>query len=473
VKDEKILSYGFPASSLAKRAGLVSKDGKVLSLVKFPVYDRRYGRILRDNAVDGLLVSTDIEPGFSGGPTCNEAGEVVGINVTKDKAHVGQNGAVSVVVLSQLLQKVKPARDRADPKPEEVAALLKQIQGEYLLLPLDDRSKVRETDFLSASELPALRRLVNEVRRQERNSDPTFIPKLKLSGQAALGIFFARMPGKALETYLSPSTKKPIADCELQSQRLASFLDSLSTTGKHEESATQATYDGCDELAFRPLAWDLTAATLQWDGKEKEVSVTKIDRADDEGTSYRASVRMSGAPSLIEVWVGLDQGKLRLELFDDAENLYAIKSARSVPGSAFSGSWWTKSPRVTDFGDRDMEIETTEKLSLSVTDERSVALRHVVTHHYFVPEGKKGVFRCNQKSTIETGISQSFTGTLDNGVIIALPQKDAERVGADGASCVPKYTADRILAVKLVGPDLYMIRTNGVLYPETKQFTKE
>src|SRR5205814_1575640 len=103
VKDAKVESFGFPASSLAKRAGLMSKDGKVLSLVKFPVYDHRYHRVLRDNAVDGLLVSTDIEPGFSGGPTCDESGRVVGVNVTKDLAHVGQNGAVSVAILKKLV----------------------------------------------------------------------------------------------------------------------------------------------------------------------------------------------------------------------------------------------------------------------------------------------------------------------------------------------------------------------------------
>ena len=74
VKDAKIFSYGYPGSSLAKHAGLVSKDGKILSLVRFPAYDDRYARVMRENAVEGLLVSTDIEPGFSGGPTTNQAG---------------------------------------------------------------------------------------------------------------------------------------------------------------------------------------------------------------------------------------------------------------------------------------------------------------------------------------------------------------------------------------------------------------
>ncbi|MEO7091596.1 MAG: serine protease, partial [Polyangiales bacterium] len=266
-KDARILSYGYPGSSLAKHAGLVSKDGKILSLVSFPAYDERYARVLRDNAVDGLLISTDIEPGMSGGPTLNDDGEVVGVNVTKDRAHVGQNGAVSVTALAALVKTVKPASDRAEPKPEDVVALLKKVQSEYLLLPLEERSKVRETDFVSRADLPSLRRLVGEVRREERNTDTSFIAKFRLSGQAALGIFFARLPGKLLETYRAPSTTTPLLACELTNQHLTSFLGDLNTADKRGDDRLTADFASCDELAVRPLAWDLVAATLQWDGK--------------------------------------------------------------------------------------------------------------------------------------------------------------------------------------------------------------
>ena len=45
--DETVLWYGFPGSNLAHRFGMVSKPGKVLSLVRFPVVDRRSGEIVR------------------------------------------------------------------------------------------------------------------------------------------------------------------------------------------------------------------------------------------------------------------------------------------------------------------------------------------------------------------------------------------------------------------------------------------
>jgi hypothetical protein len=469
-KDAKILSYGYPGSSLASHPGLVSKDGKVLSIVSFPAYDERYARVLRDNAVDGLLISTDIEPGMSGGPTVNDDGEVVGINVTKDRAHVGQNGAVSVTALRDLVAKIKPASDHADPKPEDIVALLDNIQSEYLLLPLDERSKIRETDFVHAGDLPNLRELVSEVRREERNTDSSFIAKYQPSGQAALGMFFARMPGKLLETYRAPSTTAPLVACELANERLTGFLGDLSQTA----DTPKPNLDNCDELAVRPLAWDLVAATLQWNGKEKQYTVTKIDKMDDEGKVYRASLKIAGASNLVELWFGMDQNKVRLKLFDAGGNLYAIKSPRTVAASSFQGTWSVKRPRVTDTVNKDAEIESSDSVSISITDDHKVAVRNVVTEHYFsAASSKGGAFRCSGKRTIETGLVQSFTGSLDNGVILAFPDKEAEEVGADAGYCKPSHKADRIAVIKLEGDQLTFYRSDGNAYPETVQLTKD
>ncbi len=473
IKDTKILAYGYPGSSLAKHAGLISKDGKILSLATFPAYDQRYARIVRENAVDGLLISADIEPGFSGGPTTNEDGEVVGVNVTKDRAHVGQNGAVSVTALHELIKTIKPANVRAEPTPADVVKLLEKIQSEYLLLPLEERSKVRETDFVASVDLPSLRRLVGEVRREERNTDTSSFAKYQLSGQAALGIFFARLPGKPLETYRSPNTITPLAACELTNQHLTSFLGDLSTADKRLDERRASGFQSCDELAVRPLAWDLVAATLQWDGTEKQYTVTKLDRMDEDEQIYRASLRISGASNLIEVWIAIDQHEPRLKLFDTTEALYAIKSPRTLPPGSFQGTWSMKRPRVTDAINKDAEIESTETLSVSIGDDRKVSLRHVVTERYFGAGNSSKQFKCNRKATIETGLLQSFTGTLENGVIVALPEKAAEPVGADATYCSPSHKADRIVAVKLQGTQLVLYRTDGNAYPETVQLTKE
>jgi hypothetical protein len=468
-KDAKISSYGYPGSSLVKHAGLMSKDGKVLSLVMFPAYDERYARIVRENAVDGLLISTDIEPGFSGGPTTNDAGEVVGINVTKDHAHIGQNGAVSVVALRALLDKVKPAAAHTDPKAEDIVALLNRVQSEYLLLPVDERGHVRESEFLNAGDLPTLRSFVGEIRREERNADTAFLPKQHLSGQAALGMYFARLPGKLLETYRAPSIAEPLAACDASNRRLAGFLGELD----HDQQHALANLTACDELAMRPLAWDLAAATLQWDGHEKQYTVTKLDRMDDEGNTFRASVRITGAASLVELWIGMDRGMPRLKLFDPTGNLYAIASPRNVSASALQGTWVMKRPRVTDAIDKDAEVEGEETLAISIGDEHKVSLRHVLTQKFFQVGKKSSAFACSHKATIETGVVQSFAGTLENGVVTALPEKELEPTGADSGSCVSNHHADRIVAVKLAGDQLTLYRTDGIGFPETVQLTKQ
>lgn len=474
VKDEKILSYGYPGSSLADRAGLVSKDGKILSLVTFPAYDYRYDRVIRDNAVDGLLISTDIEPGFSGGPTINAAGEVVGVNVTKDPAHVGQNGAVSVVALRKLLATVKRADQHVDLKPENVVAMLERLERECLLLPVDDRTTVRETEFIAASDLPKLRSFVGEIRREERNSGISF-SSYQLSGQAALGIYFARLPGKLLEAYRSPTTTSMLADCELKNQRLTTFLGSLNVGALERSLGTTvpASMGSCDDLALRPLAWDLAAATVQWDGTERTYAVTKLDKMDEDGLTYRAQVRISGAANLVEVWIGLDQGEPRLKLFDSKDAVYAVTSPRGAATTAMQGTWVMKRPRVTDAINKEAEVESEENLSLSITGDRQVSIRHVYTEHYYGAGARPLPFRCNHKTQIEVGQVQSFVGTLDNGVVVGMPEKPAEPVGADAGNCVTSRPADRLIAVKLVGDQLYLYRTDGLEYPETVQLTRQ
>ena len=473
-KDQKISSYGYPGSNLAKHAGLVSKDGKVLSLVMFPAYDDHYARIVRENAVDGLLISTDIEPGFSGGPTTNEVGDVVGINVTKDHAHVGQNGAVSVVALRALLDKVKPASAKADPKPEDIVALLQRMQNEYMLLPIEERSHARETEFLNASDLPTLRNFVGEVRREERSADTSFFAKQHLSGQAALGIYFARLPGKLLETYRASSTTDALIACDATNRRLASFLGDLGGGADRKGDARAlAGMETCDELALRPLAWDLAAAAMQWDGKEKQYTVTKLERMDDEGNTFRASVRISGAANLVELWIGMDRGLPRLKLFDPSGNLYAIASPRNVSTTALQGTWVTKRPRVTDAIDKEAELEADETLNISIGDEHKVSIRHLLAQRFFEVGRKGQVFSCSHKATIETGVVQSFSGLLENGVVVALPEKEPEPTGADAGVCVSSHKADRIVAVKLTNDQLTLYRTDGIGFPETVQFTKQ
>lgn len=256
VADEPVLSYGFPASSLAARSGMVSKPGKILSEVKFPVLDHRAGEVVRSDAIDGLLVSSEIEPGFSGGPSLNARGELVGVNVTKDTVHRAQNGAVSVTAVKALLALIDPRG--VQPTADDVKRLLERIQNEYLLLPVERRWSAREDDYVSTSDLPRTREMIAAMRRLE--ADTSRDPKTKLSGQATLGLMLARLPGRPLETYTDAATRAALADCEQHEQTLRAFFGALT----EPEAYGGEKPSRCSALAFRPMLWDLTAMAMRW-----------------------------------------------------------------------------------------------------------------------------------------------------------------------------------------------------------------
>ena len=471
VADEAILSYGYPASSLASRSGMVSKPGKVLSLVKFPVVDRRTGEILRSDAVDGLLVSSEIEPGFSGGPTLNEKGEVVGVNVTKDTVHRAQNGAVSVTVVRKLMAQVHPAAQGKDPEAADVKALLSRIQAEYLLLPVEKRWSAREQDYVSAADLPRLEELISAVRRLE--NDTTRDDKTKLSGQATLGVVLARLPGRPLETYTDRSTRKALADCELRARSLREFFGALVTPGGDADALTGAGSSRCGALAFRPLVWDLTALALRWEGKERAVTVGKVESVDPERHVYKASTRLEGIDHVVDVWLATDGGRLRLKVFDAEGRPAGLSLVQDAPASQFSGSWQRSEPRAAhDFGSGvDADTTTDETLVVSIGTDNAATVTHQLKRKVFFTGSRRPA--CGG-ATLDLGIEQSFTGTLHDGAIVSFRQKPARSLGKDMARCwsLFTYAPDQVSVLKRVGDKLLMYRTDGVAFPEAAEFDR-
>jgi hypothetical protein len=472
--DEAVLSYGFPGSSLAHKFGMVSKPGKVLSLVRFPVIDHRSGEVVRSDAISGLLVSVDIEPGFSGGPTLDDKGEVVGVNVTKDLAHRGQNGAVEVSVLRDLLAKVTPAAAQKDPTPAEVQELISKVEKEYLLLPIEKRKTTREDDFVSTSDLPRIGELITTIRRLE--NDTSRRPDTKISGAAALGIVLARLPGKPLETYTDRSTKKAMADCELREKGLREFFGSLATTKGAGGSAAEEARAKCSELAFRPLVWDLTSLALHWEGQPREVSVSKVETVDPDRHIYRAAVRFAGIDHLVDVWLGGDGGRLRLKLFDAEGEASGLSStgAQAVAGSAFAGTWRRNDARVAHTIVRgvDSDWETDETLAVVMAGDGAASLTHQFRRKVFMTGSRR--LSCGG-SVLSLGIEQSFSGNLDSGTITATRTKDAKALGPDMAHCGEAlgYSPDLVWVLKMVGEKLFVYRTGGAEYPEVAEFTRE
>ncbi len=471
VADEAILSYGYPASSLASQSGLVSKPGKVLSLVKFPVVDRRTGEITRSDAVDGLLISSEIEPGFSGGPTVNERGEVVGVNVTKDTVHRAQNGAVSVAALKVLLAQVHPRAEVKDPDATEVKALLSKIQAEYLLLPVERRSSAREQDYVSAADLPRLEELIGTLRHLEDNTARD--EHTKLSGQATLGVVLARLPGRPLETYTDLSTRKALADCELRARSLREFFGALVPHGGDADALAGAADARCGALAFRPLVWDLTALALRWEGKERAVTVGKVECVDPERHVYRASTRLEGIDHVVDVWLATDGGRLRLKVFDNEGRPAGLSLVQDAPASQFSGSWHRSEPRAAhDFGNGvDADTTTDETLVVSIGTDDTATITHQLKRRVFFTGRRRPA--CGGM-TLDLGLEQSFSGTLHDGAIVAFRQKPAKSLGADMARCwsLFTYAPDQVAVLKRVGDKLLMYRTDGLAFPEAAEFDR-
>jgi hypothetical protein len=433
--------------------------------VKVPVRDWTYHRTIQDNAVDGLLISSSLEPGFSGGPTCNAAGEVVGINVTKDTEHVSQNGAVNVSALKQLMKEIKPAKERRAPRPDEVAELVTRLQSEYLLLPIERRFERREYDVVSALDLPRLRLLVDEVRALERVT--TIAPTsdgMGLSPQASLGMMVATLPGTPLETFRAAVTQRALAECEKNVDRIIR----LQQQGVVDRAAAASSAQiECNEFAVRPLAWDLVAAALRWDGRERQMSVTRIDQVDRDQAIYRVSLKMSGVANLQEIWVAQDAGRLRLKLFDDRGEWYALRSNATLDKKALAGTWYARRSRALLPKDG-AELATEEWLTISFAGDERADVQHLrrAYSRSAVP------LACSGRSDAETVVEQAFSGAVVNGAIVGRPRMKLKTTGRD-SGCPIYYSPDIATVFKLVRDHLYMYRTEGARYPEVIEFERQ
>lgn len=461
LKDERVVSYGFPVSNLTQEMGLVKKDGTILNnAAKLPYFDFVQKRTIRDNAADGLIVSVDIEGGFSGGPTCNVAGEVVGINVQKDQGHTGQNAAISVAHLRGLVARLQAP---AEPTKEQIAAALGRLRDELLLLPVEERIKIPiEIDFLSISERADIARMVAEVMKLE--ADTKMDSESKLSPRAIVGLLFARLPGKLLETYRSEHVQKQLNACRKRSAGLRRWLGEL-VDGS--DDATEL--DDCADVAFRPLAWDLIAATLQWQGRAVDYNVSKVEVIDPRKHIYRANVSIGGAPTVVPLTFAWDYGQLRLRLFNEEGRVQFSNPYNGTSTRDLEGSWVTKTTKSTLEDANGAVREHTERLEIAFVDS-AATVRHVVTNK-LVTLDSTYKFTCNKKTTQNYTAVQALSGKFENGALVVYPAEGIKRSG-DCGSGAAYYSEDTGAVLKLLDGRLLMYRTSGQEFPEVQEFTR-
>lgn len=452
-KDEDVVSWGFPSSSFVERVGLTRKKGQIINFIELPITDRRDGGILRANATPALVVSTDLEPGFSGGPTLNQQNEVVGINVLKDQVHRGQDAAIHVRVLQELLDKVGRSEE---PSAESIAAYLNRLQTDYLMLSVTERLRASELDAVALSDLTMLREFSRLLVQAEQTSGTQDSPA------AILGMALSRLPGRMLQAYQAPETRTGLSACSKQLEAIKKFLDEF---GVSDEAPAA---DRCLDLAVRPLAWDLVAATLHWEGSPTEFVASKVEKINAREHLYRANVRGASSAQLFPVFLTTAHGTLRLKLRDNNGRFYAFESPAATTVQDFQGEWRRAQPR-TPLGEADWSAE--EKLLVSALDDTRVGIRHNYTGRFYT--SKDRIWKCSQTEVISQTLVQRFLGTLERGLINAQPQAEPETSGNACTPCgMPCYSPDAQVTLKRIGSRLLMYRTDGKTFPEFAEFER-
>lgn len=447
-QDLQISSWGYPASNLVVKGGLglTRKDGRVSNLVRFPVIDRVTKKVLQEDAVPALVVSTELEPGFSGGPTVDESGRVVGVNVLKDTEHQAQNGAIDVEVLKTMLQSFD---EPTEPSAKDVTALLDRIQNEYLRLPLSQRRETSEVAYVALDDCPKLRAFFSAVDAARRETEK---PENGISIAARVGHELASLPGLEFESWLNLMTRAEISQCKKNADQLEDFL------GK---SAVTAIKEDCMAPAYRMFVWDLVSSTVRWNGKPADYAVSRIETLSRDKYLYKATVSIDEAASFTILLTNVS-GELRLKLFDLSGVAYAVKSPDAHVASDFIGLWKSKESST----DGTNEFEDVETVKIRDLSEGLLEIQHSWQRTGVAPPGK--IWTCNSSRVYNAWINQYFLGVVNNGQIVPQSRKNPERSGG----CVPRYTEDVLVRFEIFRGELIMYRTDGGAWPEIERFRK-
>ena len=229
----------------------------------------------------------------------------------------------------------------------------------------------------------------------------------------------------------------------------------------------------CDAKVVRPLAWDLAAATLQWDGTERELSVTKVERPDEDQPMYRASVMLDYPSISFDVWVRQEGPDLKLDLLDDHGELYGIVTKQTSLDETLGGTWVRTTPRSLFTSASSISYQLNETLEVSANSDKSVQARHVVNAKMFAPG--EALFRLCRSKQVSGTLEQRFQGTLDGGIAVLEAMPGAHVDGtllACGIQQFFPYTVDAVMMLRVRNRRLIAYRTDGSEFPEEVEFQR-
>lgn len=448
-QDLRISSWGFPTSTLVVGGGLglTRKEGTISNLVRFPVIDRTTGDVVQEDAVPAIVVSANLEPGFSGGPTVDDSGAVVGINVLKDSQHRGQDGAIHVDALRNLLRGLEPG---GEPSPSEILGLLDSIQSAYLHLPLSQRATKEEVSFVELTDRPRLREFFAAV---EYARNQTARQGNAPSAAAAIGHALSSLPGVEFASWSDRNTRVEAGRCVSRVNQLEDFLAT---------SAAAAMRDDCLAKVHRLFVWDLVSSTVQWNGKPAAYTVTEVETLSKEKRLFKAMVSIDGAAGF-PLLVSTESGGLHLKLFDQSGKAYAVQTPYAHETADFIGSW-TSTRRFTT--DESSDFQVSESVQIRGVGEGALEILHVFQRVGTAAPGMH--WRCSGNKTYHGWMRQYFTGSVANGQIVPEKRRNAET----STDCPANYTVDELVRFELHRGELIMTRTDGLQWPEVVTFRK-
>lgn len=420
---------------------------------------------------DGFELKGQVEPRLVGGPALSPQGKVVGLTLWNNPAYETTTVA-SIGVVRKMLAHLNRANVERTPTNEEISGLLKKIQLDgFTKEPIQ---RVVLSEILSSDDYPQLRDLSSVLAREMLDAGRDLAG---FDGRARVGVSLSFLPGLPLETYRTFEDEL-VTGCP---RNMMSFGERTTRSQDRLIQATPST--DCVGYASHILAWDLMASLLLWEGKEKEFSVTSVEKLREEPGTFLASAKIKNTSLVIPVRVSTAQGKVRIRLFDGEGQTYFNERERWNKLDDYKGTWVSRRSRVELPNAPGVEQKITETVQIN-TQSGVISIRYVRLREVYA--GQAGTFRCNGKETVEVGSEQKFYGTFRSGQIEFVPaevgpngQGVSQPIGRDLEKCSEEaarhkeYMFDRRGVIKNVGDRLIMYRSDGLGYPAKLELTKE
>ena len=159
----------------------------------------------------------------------------------------------------------------------------------------------------------------------------------------------------------------------------------------------------------------MTALALRWEGKERAVSVSKVENVDPQRHVYRAQARFDGIDYVVDVWLATDGDQLRLKLFDNDQHLAGLslvcRGPRPRRRSTGRGTAASREPRTTSARAWTPTRTPTRRVVVAIgTGGRGERSRTPSSRHVYFTGARRAA--CEAAPSWTSGSNRASAGTL-------------------------------------------------------------